>query len=308
MKSEVGYGKSEGADKPIRRRLNIQAGTIVRVVAWVVAGALLATPPLHDWPVQVGLYADSDTTVVVTWYSREQGHVGGCGGPEPAPYDSFELFFQPVSETSWTSVGRTRDTFMAHDPQHRVGRYSVRGWRGGEVNWHPGSYDYAATTVPRHFGPARLHEVSSGDTSALALGFQYLPNQGSHGYVIDTTTTDNGPDVYVTDYRSGSPGPLSIMSVSLVPWDTGAHVSSRRYGWHTTWLSSALPDEQSMPPHWEPFTPWGLVCSLPSAPLAVACRTSGGNFALIKVLSLDSTSVELEVWYQQVYGLRLTGH
>jgi hypothetical protein len=281
--------------------------TVIRVLVLVAIGVLLATSPLQDWPVNVTVSADSDTTVVVTWYSQEEKGGGFCESLPPDPYDSFELFFQPVGESSWTSVGRTRDTFMAHDPQHRVGKYSVRGWRRDEVNWHPGMYD-DATTVPRYFGPVRLHEVSSGDTSALALGFHYLPDQRSHGYVMDTTTTDNGPDVYVTDYRPGSPGPLSIMSVSLVLWDTGAHVSSLNDGWHTTWLSSALPDEQSLPPHWEPFTPWGLVCSLPSAPFVVACRTFTGNYALIKVLSLDSTSVELEAWYQQVRGLRLTGH
>lgn len=278
--------------------------TVVRVLVLVAIGVLLATSPLRDWPVAVSLYADSDTTVVVTWYSQEEKG-GFCDSPPPDPYDSFELFFQPVGETSWTSAGRTRDTFMAHDPQHRVGNYSVRGWRRSEVNWHPGYYDYAATTVPRHIGPFRLHEVSTGDTSAI--GFEYYA--GSYLYVMDTSTTWAGPDAYVTDYKAGSSGSLLLMSPSLVPGDSGAHVLSRNADyWHTTWFSSPLPDEQSTPPHWEPFAPWAQVCSLPYAPLLFACRRQSNNYALIKVLSLDSTSVELEAWYQPICGLRLVGH
>jgi hypothetical protein len=291
-------------DRPERLRQRARTGSIVRVLTWLAVGVLLATSPLHDWPVGVSLYADSDTTVVVTWYSQEQKGGGFCESPPPDPYDSFELLFQPVGETSWTAVGRTRDTFMHHDPQHRVGSYSVRGWRRNEVNWRPGLYDYDATTVPRHIGPFRLHEVSTGDTSAL--GFEYYWD--GYVYVMDTSTTWAGPDIYATDYKPGSPGPLLLMSPSLVPGDSGVRVSGNSADyWRTTWFSAPLPDEPSLMPQWDPFA-WAQVCSLPQVPLIVACRRYDGNYALVKVLSLDSTSVELEAWYQQVYGLRLMGH
>jgi hypothetical protein len=286
---------------PLRRSGKTE--TVVRVLVLVAIGVLLATSPLHDWPVNVSLSADSDTTVVVTWYSQEQKGGGFCESPPPDPYDSFELLFQPVGETSWTAVGRTRDTFMHHDPQHRVGSYSVRGWRRDEVKWRPGLYDYDATTVPRHIGPFRLHEVSTGDTSAF--GFEYY---NGRFYVMNTTTTWAGPDEYVTDYKAGSPGPLLLMSPSLVPGDPGATVSSHSANyWRTTWFSTKLSGEQSLLPLWDPFA-WAQVCSLPNAPLFVACRKDGGSYALVRVLSFDVTSVELEAWYQSVYGLRLVGN
>jgi len=282
-----------------RSRRNGRAGTIARVLIWAVVGVLLATPKSRPWPVEVGVYADSDTTVVITWWSQEEHRGFGCSRSKPNPYDSFELFFQPVGETSWTSSGRTRDTFMRHDPQHRVGNYSVRGWRGSEVNWE--RY-YEATTLPLHIGPVRLHEASTGDTSAI--GFEYY---NGRFYVMDTSTTWAGPDAYVTDYKAGSSGPLLLMSPSLVPGDSGVHVlSSNADYWHTTWFSPPLPDRLSLLPLWNPFT-WAQVCSLPHAPLFFACRRVGPNYALIKVLSFDATSVELEAWYQQIVGLRLVG-
>jgi len=282
-------------------RRSSKAETGIRVLALVAVGALLATPKSRPWPVEVGVRADSDTTVVVTWFSQEEKYGGFCESSPPDPYDSFELFFQPVGESLWTSLGRTRDTFMLHDPQHLTGRYSVRGWRRDEVNWDTWT---DATTVPRHIGPFRLHEASTGDTSAF--GLQYY---GSWVFVMDTSTTWAGPDAYVTDYKAGSDGPLLLASPSLVPGDSGAHVLSRNADyWHSTWFSSPLPDEQSMLPHWEPFAPWALTCSLPRAPFVVGCRTGGGNYAITKVLSFDSTSLKLEAWYQQIDGLRLTGH
>jgi hypothetical protein len=286
---------------PLRRSGKTE--TVVRVLVLVAIAVLLATSPLHDWPVNVTLSADSDTTVVVTWYSQEQKGGGFCEEPPPDPYDSFELFFQPVGETSWTAVGRTRDTFMHHDPQYRVGNYSVRGWRRDEVNWHPGYDDNLASTVPRHIGPVRLHEASTGDTSVLGLEYYYL-----FGYVqaMDTSTFDTYADVYLTDYKAGTSGPLLLMSTSLVPDDPGVHVTSRPRSWHTTWFSAPLSEDQSLLPRWDPFG-WGQVCSLLQAPLVVACRRYSGDYARIRVLSLDSTSVELEAWYQQVHGLRLAG-
>ena len=285
-----------------RLRLNARVGTVARVLIWLAVGMLLATPPLHDWPVEVGVYANSDTTVVVTWESREQGHVGGCGGPDPAPYDSFELLFQPVGDSSWTVVGRTRDTFMAHDPQHRVGRYSVRGWRGSDVNWH--AEEFYATTEPRHIGPVRLHEVSTGDTSALAFGSLWDPPRV---FVIDTALVWAGQtDVYVTDYKDGSPGPMLIASPSLVSGDPGVRVADYAHG-RATWFSLPLAEEPPLSPVWEPFT-WVQICSLPHVPFIVACRQVEDNYALIKVRSLGSASIELEVWYQQINGLRLIGH
>jgi hypothetical protein len=282
-------------------RLSGRAGMVARVLIWVAVGVLLATPPSRPWPVDVGVRADSDTTVVVTWYSQEEHRGFGCEPPKPDPYDSFELFFQPVGESSWTSVGRTRDTFMVHDPQHFTGRYSVRGWRGSEENWDTWTY---ATTEPLHIGPVRLREVSTGDTSAL--GFSYTWDHGGHVFVMDDSTGWWYPDAYVTDYKVGSPGPLLIVSPSLAFGDPGVHVSDYS-DWHTTWFSAPLPDERSLMPSWEPFT-WTQVCSLPYTPLLVACRREWNNYALIKVLSNSHASIELEAWYQRVNGLRLTGH
>ena len=275
-------------------------GTIARVLLWATVGVLLAFPKSRPWPVEVGVRADSDTTVVVTWYSQEERH-GFCQQPPPDPYDSFELFFEPVGESSWTSVGCTRDTFMVHDPHHRVGRYSVRGWRRDEVGWDTWT---DATTSPLHIGPVRLHEASTGDTSAL--GFTYHWDRGGYVYVMDTSTIWDGPDAYVTDYQVGTAGPLLIASPSLVLGDSGVRVGVTS-GWRTTWFSAPLPDDFSLLPSWDPLA-WGQVCSLPYTPLWVACRRDGGNYALIKVLSMSATSIELEAWYQQINGLRLIGH
>ncbi|MCX6841438.1 MAG: hypothetical protein NTX53_04025 [candidate division WOR-3 bacterium] len=279
-----------------------RAGTIVRVLIWTAVGMLLATPKSRPWPVEVSVSAGSDTTVVVTWFSREDYHGFSCCHPGPNPYDSFELFFQPLGETPWTSIGRTRDTFMPHDPQHRVGHYSVRGWRGVEEHWN---LENQCTTEPLHIGPVTLHEVGTGDTSAL--GFQYFWNRGGHVYVMDTTTLDTAPDMYVTDYKRGSSGPLLLASPSLAFADPGLLVSGHKRSWHTTWFSAPLSDDQSLLPRWDMST-WAQVCSLPYTPLWVACRREGGNYALITVLSMGSTSIELEAWYQQINGLRLVGH
>ena len=247
------------------------------------------------------MQAASDTTVIVTWPSQEQKGGGLCEPPPPDPYDSFELFFEPVGESSWTSVGRTRDTFMAHDPQHLTGRYTVRGWRRDEVKWDTWT---DVKTVPRHIGPLRLHEVSTGDTSALAFGTLYDPPRV---FVIDTFAVWAGQaDVYVTDYKVGSPGPMLIASPILASSDPGVRVGYYAHG-RATWFSLPLAEEPLLSPVWEPFT-WVQVCSLSQVPFIVACRQVEDNYALVKVLSRDSTSIELEAWYQQINGLRLIGH
>lgn len=288
-------------DRLRKFRVSVRAGTVARVLIWVAVGMLLATPPSRPWPVEVGVRADSDTTVIVTWHSHEENNGWGCGRTEPPPYDSFELLFRPLGESSWTAVGRTRDTFMSHDPHYRVGRYSVLGWRGGEEDWMPDGF--YASTEPLHFGPVRLHEVSTGDTSAI--GFLQYPWNGRYVFVMNDSTNWSYPDAYVTDYKVGSPGPLLIASPSVALSDPGAHVHNAT--WHSTWFSAPLPDERSLVPSWEPFT-WAQVCSLPYTPLLVACRSEWNHYALIKVLSREPSSIELEVWYQQTDGLRLTGH
>ena len=288
-------------DRLRKFRVSVRTGTVARVLIWAAVGMLLATPASRPWPVEVDVRADSDTTVVVTWFSQEEHQYFGCTPPKPVPYDSFELLFQPVGESSWTSVGRTHDTFMVHDPKHFTGRYSVRGWRDGEESWMPEGF--YATTEPLHIGPVRLHEVSTGDTSAIGFGYSWY--HGGYVFVMNDSTNWSYPDAYVTDYKVGSPGPLLLASPSVALSDPGAHVHNAT--WHSTWFSAPLPDERSLVPSWEPFT-WAQVCSLPYTPLLVACRSEWNHYALIKVLSQEPSSIELEVWYQQTDGLRLTGH
>jgi hypothetical protein len=283
-------------------RSRLSRSNVVRVLVWVAIGVLLSTPPTSSWPVEVGIRPDSDTTFYVTWYSTDR--LGfGCGPNKPdlPVYDSFELMFRPVSDTVWTSLGRTRDTFMFCNPHGHTGDYSVRGFQVGETQWNAGEY---ASTVPQHIDTVTLFELST----RLPCGFRFgYCKDEERTFVLDSSAISDAA-FYLTDFEPGVQGRmLYLASPEYAPYDPGGSVPPSPH-WCETWLTGPLQDEQSPLPAWDIYR-WSKACSLPAAGLYAFSRGNRG-YALISVTSVDmpESRVRLEAWHQPQSRLRLIEH
>lgn len=269
---------------------------VIRLVLLLSAGFLLvvdATPPSHPWPVHVGVDAETDTTVRVTWLSRGEIHSFSCSEPYNPPYDSYEVYFQPVGETSLTMVARTRDTTLVHNPHGITGDYVLRGWRGDSATW---GYSATGTTLPIHYCQVELHELNRGDTSSW-LSF--------HGSMFSTEHID----MYVTDLQAGSVGPyLYMASADMMSEDPGSRTlpSDNLF---RTWFSPELTSDTTVSPLWDTLT-WSRCRRVDSAPFFVTCRVSTDNFAFIHITHSSGSDgiMKFEAWYQPITGLRLLGH
>lgn len=269
--------------------VHVRAGLEAVFVAGLIA--LAGCGGTGREPLNLRLAADTDSTVKVIW-----------SVPVDAPPDKYLVYFRAVAETSYSLVGETTVNLWTHNPNGATGWYRVEAQFGTET--YPASMN--PSTVPVRTDTVALVELNAAGNS----GFGW-DQQTGWGRTLSMTSVRNASsvDFYITDFKppSANQQPYSIASPDMGPSDPGNIVPTD--SWRVSVFTDTLPDEGAMLPSFTETSYFNYTDIL-RVPCSVGCFTSGGHYALVKVVRADVENrwVWVETWYQLVPGLRLTSH
>jgi hypothetical protein len=242
-------------------------------------------------PSNLRLEPDTDSTVKISWTV-----------PVDASPDKYVVFFRVAGETSYSLVAETTADFWIHNPGGATGWYRVEAKYGDE------SYAARTTpgTVPVWTDTVALVELGASGNS----GFGWDPYTG-HGRTCSMAENRSAgiADFYVTDFHVAQVSrlPYSIASPDMGPSDPGSTVPAD--SWRVSAFTDPQPGEDVLLPPSSPASYFNYT-DIVKVPFTIGCHTADGNYALVKVISVDTGSrrVLLETWYQLLPGLRLTRH
>ncbi len=241
-------------------------------------------------PTEVQIVADSDTTVVLVWAPPAEG--------TPSAY---LVSFKEVGKQAYAPLGQTEDTIFFHNPHGVTGSYKVMAQFGGET--------YEALTKPSTV-PILTDTLFQGElNAATSAGYGWRRETGVGAvFAMDDELNEKEVDFYITDFNSGFSGPKYwIASPDLGPTDPGGGVPVA--GWRVSGFTPALVYEDMPLPAYSPSY-YLEKQRIDTVPVAVACRTEDGYFALVKFTRQETGlgRVQVKSWFQLVKGLRLIKH
>lgn len=262
---------------------------LIAITALLVSCGVIGGPPAN-----LQIAAATDTTVQVIWTTPAEGMP-----------DRYRIYFCPVRETVWTTIGDTTGSTFIHNPHGITGRYQVAAIFAGK------EYKSATilTTIPVHTEPKTLAELDGVGNS----GYGWDTDSGT-ARSYSMRQVENAPLVhfYLTDFSTGTGQPYRLANPSMGPSDPSGVVPTG--AWDTTWLTDPLADENAPLPAVSPSSYFNYTTipetALPAHFGVYIPGENRGYFALVKVNLVNRTnaSVELESWFQLVPGLHLIYH
>ncbi len=254
-----------------------------------LAGLLARCDVTGGAPIDVGIVAESDTAVRVSWVPPANG----------AP-DAYLVYFRPVNDSTFEPILQTGDTTFVHKPHGVTGTYKVLAQFG------PETFDGQdrPTTVPWFADTMTVGELNSG----MDPGYGWSRSgNGAMTYAMDQPGSAYDVDLYITDMAAGSAGPVyQLASPDLGPTDPGGTVPQA--AWRVTGFTAALLYEHEPLPRYDVFTYQGQQ-ALDTLPQVYGVHTEDGHYGMVKVLDIiPGNGVVFKSWLQPVAGLRLIKH
>jgi hypothetical protein len=241
-------------------------------------------------PDSLTLQLETDSTLRLSWIEPVEG-----------PPNSYLLLFRRVGSPTFETVIDTPTTSVEHIPQGETGDYRVAARFGAQVYEDSG----IVTTVPIHTDTRSVEELNGSGHA----GWGWIRSSGL-GQLFSMTDTASIPfvDWYVTDFDSGTAGPLySIASPAEGPTDPGGGVPEG--DWHLTEVAGPLEDEH-LPVPASGDSVYSSRVQIAGTPSHYAVVTADGYYAMVKVTNVRThqSDIRAQSWFQPIQGLRLLKH
>jgi hypothetical protein len=241
-------------------------------------------------PDSLALKLETDSTVRLSWTPPVEG----------TP-NTYLLLFREAGDSEFKTVIDTLATGVEHDPAGRTGDYIIAARFGAQV--YQG--DDTVTTLPILTDTKTVKELNGSGLAGWGwLRTSYIGELFS----MNDTASIQYVDWYVTDFDSGTAGPLySIASPSEGPADPGGGVPEG--DWHLTEIAGPLEDEKAPVPI-SGDSVYSTRVQIQGSPTHYAVVTADGFYAMIKVTNvrINQTDIKAQAWLQPIRGLRLLRH
>ncbi|UCG42090.1 MAG: hypothetical protein JSU73_09415 [candidate division WOR-3 bacterium] len=241
-------------------------------------------------PDSLALQLETDSTVRLSWVPPVEG----------TP-NTYLLLFREAGDPEFKTAIDTLTTSVEHDPEGRTGDYIIAARFGALV--YQG--DDTVTTIPIHTDTKTVEELNGSGLSGWGwIRTSYI------GELFSMNDTLSIPyvDWYVTDFDSGTAGPLySIASPSEGPTDPGGGVPEGN--WHLTEIAGPL-DDAKVPVPVSGDSAYSARIQIQGSPTHYAVVTADGYYAMIKVTNVrtNQSDIRAQAWLQPIRGLRLLRH
>ncbi len=243
-------------------------------------------------PTGIQIEAATDSTITISWTAPTEG----------TP-DKYVVYFKPVGTATYEMAGEVTTTAAEHDPAGHTGMYMVKAVFGSD--------EYQGATTPST-EPVETPIATVGELNAEAEAGYGWDRADGDGMAYTMTETASAPlvDFYITDWTTGYTGAeYSIASPDEAEGDPGNVGVVPAGQWKVNAFSDPLSSvTDPLPAHSALL--YANYTDITQTPLAVACYTEDGYYALVYIASEDHVNgeVEAETWFQLVQGLRLIEH
>ncbi|MEO0010349.1 MAG: fibronectin type III domain-containing protein [candidate division WOR-3 bacterium] len=240
-------------------------------------------------PTGFRIEAETDTTVRLSWEPPMEG--------QP---NFYRLYFKELGGTGFSVVAETTGLSVEHNPHGLTGTYKIAAVFGGTI------YEDSITlsTVPIQTGNLDVNELSTNN----ACGCGWDRQTGlAYAYLMNDTVYCRYVDWYLTDFVSGSGGPVYYAaSPDTAVFDSGGMVPAG--AWRTTPLVRLSDEQGPVPPAGD--SAYKKAVTLTAAGVSFGLCTADGYYCVVKVtqLRISQGDIRARLWFQPVRGLRLVRH
>jgi hypothetical protein len=267
-----------------------ESDATARIMAAVVAAAIVGCAPTGNGPQNIDLLAEGDSLVRVTWQAPASG----------SP-DGYLVFFRSSGTSQFKKVADSVVSLeYVHDPAGLTGQYRVGAQFGGAVR-----YGATVSSTPIHQEATTIGELNS----AIAAGYGWRRIDGvAHSYTMTSAASARYVDIYMTNFaRDLGTTPYFVAGPQEGTQDPGSVVPPAP--WQPCGVSALLDSDREPLPAYSNGTYFNYV-ELAGNPAIFACRTSDGYYAVVKVSGIDNSrgTARVESWFQTIQGLRLLQH